>query len=73
MLKPSKRKPESQLRERQPRLPLRKLKKSAQPSVRKPSEEPHSSIEPRLPQGSQLKLPESPRRKTLTESLLRKL
>ena len=54
-------------------MPLRKLKKSAQPSVKKPSEEPHSSIEPRLPQGSQLKLPESPRRKTLTESLLRKL
>ena len=54
-------------------MPLRKLKKSAQPSVKKPLEEPHSSIEPRLPQGSQLKLPESPRRKTLTESLLRKL
>ena len=72
-MKPSKRKPKSQLRERQPRLPPRKLKKDAQPSVKKSSKEPHSSIEPRLPHGSQLKLPESPRRKRLIESLLSKL
>ena len=72
-MKPSKRKPKLQLKERQPRLPPRKLKKDAQPSVKKPSEEPHSSIEPRLPRGSQLKLPESPRRKKLIESLLSKL